>query len=113
MNSDTIKRAVELAPGWEIDYGHLSAPYNLVHAPNIDEMEPWELAALASALVEMVLKAGYDIHIDIQGSHFKAPGQWIEITDMELSETTRYERDARDNPDENTIEAIVQFMEDK
>ena len=110
-DTEVIRKAVELA-GWQTTrLGNQSVQVFVPHGEggehpllSIGQLDyQWVLDALAAQLVRQVLAAGFDVHIDIQGSHFEAPGFWLEITDMNLSESRRYERDARDSESLNTM----------
>lgn len=113
-NQDYIRRGVELAEGWEINdraYGEgLYSVQSRTRWQVTKGMPDQEfLDALAAQLVRQLLEQGFDVHIDIQGSTFDAPGIWIEITDMVYSNSFRYEKDARENWSVNLIESIVEF----
>ena len=102
-----IKEAVELCDGWEFDSPHRIYIRDTPHWWSADEPPQYLLDALAAQLTRQVLAAGFDITNEIQGSHFEAPGQWIVIHDPVRSERHRFEYDARDPENENTIRAII------
>ena len=107
--TDTIRKAVELVDGWEIEAEKDGRTWIMgsVFSGTIGAMKQPHLDALAAQLVRQALAKGFDIHIDIQGTHFEAPGMWIEITDMKLSSSQRFESDARFCIANNYIKAIV------
>lgn len=105
-----ICRAAELADGWDvIDCEFVKAPWLPVCRIRADILEQHELDALAAQLVRQLLAQGFDVHIDIQGSCFDAPGMWVEITDLTYSNTSKFERDARNGYSMNLISSIVEF----
>ena len=101
-DTDYIRKAVELADG--IEFG--DAEDELIIAGE-KITSRYGLDILAAQLVRQVLAAGHDITIEVQGSHFEAPGVWVSIHDPVKSEAHRREFDGRDNLDNNTIKAIV------
>lgn len=112
METDIIRRAVEICPGFDLTENQLTLPSG--HYFTIDaesDVRQFMLDALAAALVMEVLAAGYDFSAEIQGAHFKAPGLWINIHDPVKSETHRAERDGRDDVSLNTIRVCVEFLE--
>ena len=105
-----IREAVKLADGWERKMlGYFKCPMsrNLPNGPKHKIAYGPGLDALAAQLVRQALANGFDFSIEIQGSHFEAPGCWIVIHDPIRSEQHRFESDAREDIAINKIRAIV------
>ena len=108
-----VQKGVELADGWEWNWGRAFSYINNMNCALwgdghlSSEPKPWHLDILAAQLVEQVLDLTFDLSISIQGASFDAPGMWVEITDMQLSDTQRFEFDAKAHYSMNLIRAIV------
>ena len=116
MNNDLIREAVEMAEGWEWNWGGAfceAIQRSCLFGRTIGEPKQWHLDALAAQLWRQALEQGFDVHVDVQGSTFDAPGTWVEITDMLYSVTKRYEQDARDGHSMNLISAFMEFHNDQ
>lgn len=103
-DAEIVRKGVRLAKGW-----YWSSKHHSAIAPTGEYFFGKILAdTLAAQLARQVLQAGHDVEINVQGSTYDAPGIFIAITKMDLSETLKFECGYEGDVSIPLIRAIVE-----